>query len=81
MGNDFVTWIPYNIKSSIVTVPPQDTPMSGTFVANNTALESVFQRIGAQFAKLDNREAFLHWYKGEGMDEMEFQKSTLCLLR
>ena len=53
--------------------------MSGTFVANNTALESVFQRIGAQFAKLDNREAFLHWYKGEGMDEMEFQKSTLCV--
>ena len=75
MSDDFVTWIPNNIKSSIITVPPEDTPMSGTFVANNTALKSVFQRISAQFAKLYKRKAFLHWYKGEGMDEMEFQEA------
>ena len=75
MSDDFVTWIPNNIKSSIITVPPEDTPMSGTFVANNTALKAVFQRISAQFAKLYKRKAFLHWYKGEGMDEMEFQEA------
>ena len=75
MSDDFVTWIPNNIKSSIITVPPEDTPMSGTFVANNTALKSVFQRISAQFAKLYKRKAFLHWYKGEGIDEMEFQEA------
>ena len=65
MSDDFVTWIPNNIKSAIVTVPPEDTPMSGTFVANNTALKSVFTRISAQFAKMYERKAFLHWYKGE----------------
>ena len=74
MSDDFVTWIPIIIKSSIITVPPKDTPMSGTFVANNTALKSVFQRISAQFAKLYKRKAFLHWYNGEGMDEMKFHK-------
>ena len=74
-SDDFVSWIPNNIKSTIITVPPHDCDMSGTFVANNTALKTVFQRIGAQFAKLYKRKAFLHWYKGEGMDEMEFQES------
>merc|ERR1712173_406671 len=75
MADDFVTWIPNNIKSSIVTVPPEDTDMSATFVANNTAIKGVFQRISGQFAKMYKRKAFLHWYKGEGMDEMEFQEA------
>ena len=38
MNGEFVTWIPNNIKSSIITVSPEDTPMNGTFVA----LKSVF---------------------------------------
>ena len=72
MSDDFVTWIPNNIKSSIITVPPTDTKMSATFVSNTTAIKGVFQRISAQFAKMCKRKAFLHWYKGKGMDEMEF---------
>merc|ERR1712087_392662 len=57
------------------TIPPEGTEMSGTFVANTTAIKGVFQRISAQFAKMYKRKAFLHWYKGEGMDEMEFQEA------
>ena len=75
MSEDFVTWIPNNIKSSIITVPPETTSISGTFVANTTAIKAVFQRISAQFARMYKRKAFLHWYKGEGMDEMEFQEA------
>jgi tubulin beta len=75
MKDDFVAWIPNNIKSSIIRVPPEDIPMSGTFVANTTSIKGVFQRVSAQFAKMYKRKAFLHWYKGEGMDEMEFQES------
>ena len=75
MSEDFVTWIPNNIKSGIVSVAPEDTLMTGTFVANTTAIKSVFQRISAQFARMYKRKAFLHWYKGEGMDEMEFQEA------
>merc|ERR1711978_132823 len=67
--------IPNNIKSSIITIPPEGVAMSGTFVANTTAIKGVFQRISAQFAKMYKRKAFLHWYKGEGMDEMEFQEA------
>merc|ERR1711997_487516 len=75
MQDDFVTWIPNNIKSGIIAVPPEGTDMSATFVANTTAIKGVFQRISAQFAKMYKRKAFLHWYKGEGMDEMEFQEA------
>merc|ERR1712098_322013 len=75
MNDDFVTWIPNNIKSGIIAVPPEGTAMSATFVANTTAIKGVFQRISAQFAKMYKRKAFLHWYKGEGMDEMEFQEA------
>merc|ERR1712241_430792 len=75
MADDFVSWIPNNIKSAIINVSPEGTDMSATFVANTTAIKGVFQRISAQFAKMYKRKAFLHWYKGEGMDEMEFQEA------
>merc|ERR1712013_252789 len=64
MADDFVTWIPNNIKSSIINVPPEGSEKSGTFVANTTAIKGEYKR-----------KAFLHWYKGEGMDEMEFQEA------
>ena len=51
MADDFVTWIPNNIKSSIIGVPPVGTGMSGAFVADTTEMKGRFQRIPAQFAK------------------------------
>merc|ERR1712228_607030 len=68
----FVTWIPNNIKSSLIEVPPEGSAVSATFVANTTAIRGVFQRISEQFSRMFRRKAFMHWYKDEGMDEMEF---------
>jgi len=73
--DDFVDWIPSNIKSTIVQFPPKDSELSSTFVANTTALKGIFQRLATQFGAMYRRKAFLHWYKGEGMDEMEFQEA------
>ena len=44
-------------------------------MANTTALKGIFQRLATQFGSMYKRKAFLHWYKGEGMDEMEFQEA------
>merc|ERR1712083_688275 len=74
-GDDFVEWIPNNMKTSVVTVSPKDAKQSCTFVANTTALKGIFQRLATQFGAMYKRKAFLHWYKGEGMDEMEFQEA------
>jgi len=74
-ADDFVEWIPNNLKSGIITTSPKTSQMSATFVANTTALKGIFQRLATQFGAMYRRKAFLHWYKGEGMDEMEFQEA------
>merc|ERR1719300_1115157 len=74
-ADDFVEWIPNNLKSGIVEMAPRTSDMSATFVANTTALKGIFQRLATQFGAMYRRKAFLHRYKGEGMDEMEFQEA------
>ena len=74
-SDDFISWIPNHIKSTVIDVPPNSSPISGTFVGNNTGIKAIFQRISANFAKMYKRKAFLHWYKAEGMDEMEFEEA------
>lgn len=46
--------------------------MSATFIGNSTSIQELFKRISEQFTAMFKRKAFLHWYTGEGMDEMEF---------
>merc|ERR1711928_262379 len=70
-----VEWIPNNFKIGVVNTPRLDTDLGATAVINTTALKAIFQRLATQFGALFKRKAFLHWYKGEGMDEMEFQEA------
>ncbi|KAH8307526.1 hypothetical protein KR018_002965, partial [Drosophila ironensis] len=46
-----------------------------TFIGNSTAIQEIFKRISEQFTAMFRRKAFLHWYTGEGMDEMEFTEA------
>uniref|UniRef100_A0A0G4HLA1 Tubulin beta chain n=1 Tax=Chromera velia CCMP2878 TaxID=1169474 RepID=A0A0G4HLA1_9ALVE len=71
----FVEWIPNNIKSSVCDVAPKGLKMASTLIANSTAIQSMFSRVAEQFTKMFRRKAFLHWYTGEGMDEMEFTEA------
>jgi tubulin beta len=49
--------------------------MASTFIGNSTAIQELFKRISEQFTAMFRRKAFLHWYTGEGMDEMEFTEA------
>lgn len=71
----FVEWIPNNIKSSVCDIPPKGLKMASTFVGNSTAIQEMFRRIAEQFTSMFRRKAFLHWFTGEGMDEMEFTEA------
>jgi len=71
----FVEWIPNNIKSSVCDVPPQGLEMAVTFLGNSTSIMEMFKRVIEQFTLMFRRKAFLHWYTGEGMDEMEFTEA------
>merc|ERR1719378_2002195 len=68
----FVEWIPNNVKTAVCDIPPRGLKMSSTFIGNTTAAQELFKRVGEQFTAMFRRKAFLHWYTGEGMDEMEF---------
>jgi len=41
-------------------------------IADSRSIQSLFKRIGEQFSAMYRRKAFVHWYTGEGMDELEF---------
>jgi tubulin beta len=71
----FVEWIPNNVKASICDIPPKGLKMATTFVGNTTAVQETWKRVAEQFTVMFRRKAFLHWYTGEGMDEMEFTEA------
>lgn len=71
----FVEWIPNNVTTSVCDIPPKGFKMSVTFIGNSTAIQELFNRIAGQFKSMFKRKAFLHWYIGEGMDEMEFTEA------
>merc|ERR1711878_71944 len=64
-----------NIKSSVCDIPPKGLKMATTFIGNTTAIQDMFKRVAEQFTSMFRRKAFLHWYTGEGMDEMEFTEA------
>lgn len=71
----FVEWIPNNVKTAACDIPPRGLKMAVTFIGNSTTIQNLFKRIEEQFSVMLKRRAFLHWYTGEGMDEMEFTEA------
>ncbi|CAK0868825.1 unnamed protein product [Prorocentrum cordatum] len=49
--------------------------MAVAFAGNSTAIQEMFKRVAEYFTAMFRRKAFLHWYTGEGMDEMEFTEA------
>lgn len=71
----FVEWIPNNVQTAVCNVPPSGMEMSATFIGNTTSIQELFKRVSEQFTVMFRRKAFLHWYTGEGMDELEFSEA------
>merc|ERR1711964_106887 len=55
--------------------PPKGLKMAVSFLGNSTAIQEMFKRVAEYFTGMFRRKAFLHWYTGEGMDEMEFTEA------
>merc|ERR1712199_65581 len=49
--------------------------MAVCFVGSTTAIQEMFKRVAEYFTAMFRRKAFLHWYTGEGMDEMGFTEA------
>ena len=74
----FVEWIPNNAKVSVCNAPPLGQKIGASFLANNTALQDVMQRIRDQFCKMFKRKAFVHWYTNEGLDPLSFNDVSIA---
>ncbi|NXA27391.1 TBB2A protein, partial [Eolophus roseicapillus] len=70
-GNKYVP------RAILVDLEPgtMDSVRSGPFGQIFRPDNFVFGEISEQFTAMFRRKAFLHWYTGEGMDEMEFTEA------
>uniref|UniRef100_A0A0C9RAR9 Tubulin beta chain n=1 Tax=Fopius arisanus TaxID=64838 RepID=A0A0C9RAR9_9HYME len=71
----FVEWIPNCIKTAICDIPPRGIKMSASVISNTTAIQEPLNRISEAFGAMFKRKAYVHWYLGEGMEEMEFTEA------
>lgn len=68
----FINWVPNNIKTAICDIAPRGFNLAATVISNTTAIQCMFKRLMEQYQSMFSKRAFVHWYTGEGMDELEF---------
>lgn len=71
-SSHFADWIPNNLNISMCKTPRTPQQVTATCVNGTTAIQAVFRHITQKFCQQFRRKAHLHWYTGQGMDEMEF---------
>lgn len=77
---EFVDWSPAGFKIGINYNPPKTVPNGNlaqvprgcSMLASTTAISQAWAAIDHKFDMMFAKRAFLHWYVGEGLDEMEF---------
>ena len=74
-SHNFVDRIPDNVKTSLYDFPLRGHRMSATTIANNTAIERLFRVLATRYWDMICRRAFLHWYKGVGMEVEDFDEA------
>ena len=63
------------ISTVIKNVHSLNVSQSVGMIANSSQIRNELSLFSRRYAKMYRRKAFLHWYKGEGMDEDEFQNA------
>jgi tubulin beta len=79
-SSNFVPWIPDNVKWTHCETTAPGVNMSGTYLANSTAVIDIFQRLNKQFNALFRRKAFLYHYTSSTLDEMELTEAQSNLV-
>merc|ERR1712230_195524 len=63
------------VDEQLLNVQNKNSSYFVEWIPNNTAIQEMWKRVSEQFTGMFRRKAFLHWYTGEGMDEMEFTEA------
>ena len=54
--------------------------MAVAFARSSTAIQEMLKLVARYFTAMFRREAFLHWYTGEGADDMEFAEAECNMI-
>lgn len=73
--SQFVEWIPDNMLNTICKVPATNSNVSGTFLANSSVQVSTMNGLADAFSLMWKKNAYVHWYTSEGMDQQEFAEA------
>jgi len=79
----FVNWCPTGFKTGINNQPPAVIPEGELtasaralcMISNTTAIADAWKKLNSKFDMLFAKRAFVHWFVGEGMEEMEFAEA------
>ncbi|KAL0314578.1 UNVERIFIED_CONTAM: Tubulin beta-6 chain [Sesamum angustifolium] len=63
------------VDEQMLNVQNKNSSYFVEWIPNNVKSSEMFRRVSEQFTAMFRRKAFLHWYTGEGMDEMEFTEA------
>jgi len=78
-SENFVKWIPGNLKTAIVARPPKNVVFSCNMVGNNLAIKGVFDKLKKNFEQLYSKRSFTHYYLSEGLSEEYFSEASAAL--
>lgn len=70
-SSQFAYWIPDSFKLANCDIAPKITENQAIGICNASSAESILKNVLEKFRKLNRKKAYLHWYTGEGMDEMQ----------
>ncbi|KAK8739597.1 hypothetical protein OTU49_003418 [Cherax quadricarinatus] len=79
----FVEWCPTGFKVGMNSKPPAVVPCGDLAkvcralcgLSNTTAIIEAWARLNYKFDLMHSKRAFVHWYVGEGMEEVEFKEA------
>ena len=70
----FIHWITDN-RCHSEQVLKRDVPQGGFTITNSAGITEAIKIVSDEFSKMYRRRAYLHYYRDEGMDEMEFSEA------
>ena len=65
-----------DIISTVIKNYPENKLQKTTMIETSTLIRKPLERINYGFDKLHRKRAFFYWYKGEGMEDFEFQEAA-----
>ena len=70
LKNETMGFISNQIHDALAPIP-----RAACMLANTTAIKDAWDKVNHKYDLMYAKKAFVHWFVGEGMEELEFQEA------